>query len=404
MEGAALLEAIALVDKDMAESLAKSSTLFEPDNTVLPEPFKRQSRLKFSVAKTRFTTAPIYAHSLWLADMDCPPPSSLANSVSTFLTSHFGYQDIDIRHDISHYFERDGIIIRPEYVVDIASVVAGIALALRTFCNVGDKIMICSPTYGPLRAAVTQNNMTPVPVSFDTDLSDIDNFDTDARALIICHPNNPTGEMLSTAAQAALLSRCKQHNILVIADEVHREFHFDDKNHKLPPAPPFGYALNGGVHLNVISFCSASKAFNLATLGGASYAIIADPFLRAKYIAAVDNEHLEASPIAKLALQEAYRSHRQWQSEIVECIATNRAYAKRLLRLMKKEGTIFPNNATYFLWLDLRKQFDEDILEQCCRRGVIVGNGTQFGAPGFARLSIACHPRVIKSALLRLFY
>ncbi|MDB2330084.1 pyridoxal phosphate-dependent aminotransferase [Alteromonas sp.] len=404
MDGAVLLEAIALVENEMADDLAKSSTLFEPDNAVLAELGERQNRLKFSVAKARFATAPFYSHSLWLADMDCPPPSSLTASVSSYLTRHFGYQDIDVRRDVADYFERDELLLRPEYVVDIASVVAGIALALRTFCAADDKIMVVTPTYGPLYSAVTQNNMRPVSVTFDAVLNDIENFDAEARAIIICHPNNPTGEVLSNKAQAALLARCKQHNILVLSDEVHRDFHYDDHDFTLPSAAPFGYGLNNCIHYNVVSFCSASKAFNLATVGGASYAIVADPSLREKFIAAVDSEHLEATPISKVALKEAYGSHRRWQREIVDCVGTNRTYAKRLLRLMEKDDMITSNNATYFLWLDLRKQFNDDIYEQCSRRGVIVGNGTQFHAPGFARLSIACHPHIIKSTLLRLFY
>lgn len=407
MEGTALLDAIALVEQEMAEGLAKSNSLFEPDNAVQAFPENQQSRLKFSVAHSRFPSAPIYSHSLWLADMDCPPPSSLAATVSSYLTRQFGYQDIDVRRDITNYFERDGISLRPEYVVDIASVVAGIGLALRTFCHAGDKVMVVSPTYGPLYSVVKQNNMVPISLNLDTETDEIDsvgNFDYTARALIVCHPNNPTGKMLSSKVQSSLLARCKQHNILVISDEVHREFHFDHTDSTLPPAPPFGYEVNGGVHSNVISFCSASKAFNLATVGGASYAIVADPSLREKFVAAVDNEHLEATSLAKVALREAYGSHRQWQRELVECIGTNRAYAKRLLGLLKKDDITSSSYATYFLWLDLRKQFNGDILEQCCRRGVIVGNGTQFFAPGFVRLSIACHPHIIKSALLRLFY
>ncbi|WP_421134600.1 aminotransferase class I/II-fold pyridoxal phosphate-dependent enzyme [Alteromonas sp. A079] len=407
MKDTALLEAIANVETEMSDALAKSSSLFEPDSAVLPDSGEQQRRLKFSVAKTRFATAPSYSHSLWLADMDCVPPSSLAASVSSFMAGHFGYQDIDIRRDITDYLKRDGTIIKPEYIVDIASVVAGIALALRTFCETGDKVMVVSPTYGPLYSAVTQNKMTPVSLFLSaecSDIDDLDRFDTEARALVLCHPNNPTGSILSPKAQAALLARCKRHNILVISDEVHREFHFDQYDNRLPPVPLFGYGVGDCAHSNVISFCSTSKAFNLAAIGGASYAIIANPSLRTRFIAAVDNEHLEAAPISKIALQEAYRSHRCWQHEIVDCIGTNRAYAKRLLGLMKKENTISLDSASYFLWLDLRQLFSGDILEACCRRGVIVGNGAHCHAPGFVRLSIACHPTVIKSALLRLFY
>ena len=68
--------------------------------------------------------------------------------------------------------------------------------------------------------------------------------------------------------------------------------------------------------------------------------------------------------------------------------------------------------AGYFLWLNLESKDASRYnctsaarsFQACLDRGVMGTDGQPFGAQGFIRLNLACHPRVIEQALDRIFF
>ena len=53
----------------------------------------------------------------------------------------------------------------------------------------------------------------------------------DSRAILICNPGNPTGYLYSKEEVQKLATLVKKHNIFLVADEVYREFTYDNKTH-----------------------------------------------------------------------------------------------------------------------------------------------------------------------------
>ena len=112
-----------------------------------------------------------------------------------------------------------------------------------------------------------------------------------------------------------MYKRQAKNDILIITDEVHSEFAFNSSNEPTL-IPMFGAevsnkskgrqeSLNGGnIHTHqlprIIHINSVSKAFNLASIPGASYAVIKDKTIRETFAQAINSRHLNASNLGKL--------------------------------------------------------------------------------------------------------
>ncbi|ANB27187.1 hypothetical protein A6F57_19580 [Alteromonas stellipolaris] len=240
---------------------------------------------------------------------------------------------------------------------------------------------------------------------------------------MLCHPNNPTGTVLSEPLQHEIARFCETHNITLILDEVHSEFGFVDTETTAnnSAANTKSNTKNTAHHGNntcaikpfaidsqfaqdtIIRINSAGKAFNLSAIPAASYAIIANDELRDKFAREIDSCHLEASPVAKVALIAAYEKADDWLACVLKAIAFNRQYAQALINVLSPTTPYTLGEAGYFLWLNLNQRFVNDTFIEVCKRGVIGVDGASFNAPGYLRLNLACHPSTIKTALLRLF-
>lgn len=101
----------------------------------------------------------------------------------------------------------------------------------------------------------------PVPVPLTGYAHDLDAMAAavteDTRCVLVCNPNNPTSDVLSTERLAAFLDRIPSE-VLVIIDEAYREYVTD-------PDAADGLALRRGRD-NVCVLRTFSKAYGLATL------------------------------------------------------------------------------------------------------------------------------------------
>jgi cystathionine beta-lyase len=394
-----------------------------------------RSRLKFSSLSTRFPHAPEHAVSMWIADMDTAPSKHIAHAISAFVSSHYGYQSGDIGDVVAGRYAKQGAVIAANSVVSTASVMAAVDTALKVCTTKGDKVMVLSPTYGPLRERIAAQGLNLVDVSIDEisfketgiEINITALLDADCTAFVLCHPNNPTGTVLSETHQHDIARFCKTHNITLILDEVHSEFGFIDADATVDASSNTKTNTKHNAHYpnkvctnetgaikpfaidvpfvqdSIIRINSAGKAFNLSAIPAASYAIIANDALRAKFAKEIDSCHLEASPVAKVALMAAYEKADDWLALVLKAIAFNRQYTKALMNVLSPTTSYALGEAGYFLWLNLNERFLQNTFVEACRRGVIGVDGANFNAPGYLRLNLACHPSAIKTALLRLF-
>ncbi len=107
--------------------------------------------------------------------------------------------------------------------------------AISTLCDDGDEIIIPEPYYANYNgfAGTFNINIVAVPSTIDTGfaLPSIEEFEkkiTDkTRAIVVCNPGNPTGYLYSREELEQLAVIAKKHDIVIISDEVYREYVYD---------------------------------------------------------------------------------------------------------------------------------------------------------------------------------
>jgi bifunctional pyridoxal-dependent enzyme with beta-cystathionase and maltose regulon repressor activities len=150
------------------------------------------SRLKYSEIDTRFPLAPQDCIAMWIADMDIAPSRDIVEGVADYVKQSVGYQAMSIGEAVSTWFNNQnaGVVagstqILPEYVVGVASVIGAVNLALSIWCEPGDSVMVCTPTYGPLLEAATLNNLCVEKVSLLNGEIDPSSLSPSASAMVL---------------------------------------------------------------------------------------------------------------------------------------------------------------------------------------------------------------------------
>lgn len=127
----------------------------------------------------------------------------------------------------------------------------------------GDEIIIPEPFYPNYATAVnlTGGVIRPIPTSpengyFYADRDNIEKcINEKTRAMFITSPGNPTGNVLSADDFKLILDIVKEHDLLLVCDEVYREFVYSDE-------PLLSSLQFEGYEDNVIVIDSVSKRFS----------------------------------------------------------------------------------------------------------------------------------------------
>jgi alanine-synthesizing transaminase len=118
------------------------------------------------------------------------------------------------------------------------------SFVFRTLCNPGDEILIPDPSY-PLfayLAEIQDVKLIPYPLIYDhgwqIDFPTLEGAMTSrTSAVIVVHPNNPTGHFTKPHEIVALNNICAARELAIIADEVFLDF-------ALTAGPPSSFASN----------------------------------------------------------------------------------------------------------------------------------------------------------------
>src|SRR6266567_6510676 len=126
--------------------------------------------------------------------------------------------------------------IDPENIVLTTSTSEGYSYVFRLLCNPEDEVLVPKPSY-PLfdfLADLQDVRLVPYPLLYDhgwqIDLPTLEMAITPrTRAVVLVHPNNPTGSYVSEEEQARLNQLCREHNLALIVDEVFLDYAHDGR-------------------------------------------------------------------------------------------------------------------------------------------------------------------------------
>jgi alanine-synthesizing transaminase len=113
-----------------------------------------------------------------------------------------------------------------------------IVMAMQALMNNGDEVLIPSPDYPLWTAAASLSGGTPVHYVCDEqnewapDIDDIKSKITShTKAIVVINPNNPTGAVYSREVLQAIVDLAREHNLIILADEIYDKILYDDAVH-----------------------------------------------------------------------------------------------------------------------------------------------------------------------------
>ena len=302
-----------------------------------------------------------------------------------------------LREAIAESLQRDGMRYDPdrEVLVTVGSIEA-IAATLLASVDEGDEVLVVSPTYASYLPAIRLAGGVPrfVPLAEDA------NFDLDAeaiaaaagrrtRALLLCNPNNPTGTVFSRAQTLRMLRVAEEHDLLVITDEVYKDFVYGDQR-------IFSAAMEPSARDRIVRVCSFSKAFGMT---GWRVGFLHGPAERVTDILTVHDALVTCAPV--VSQYAALAALESGETFIAEFRAEFRRRRDHIIERLDALPHVFDYqkpNASYFVFPRVKdtipgardsRRLAAELLEHA---HVAVVPGVAFGPTGEAHLRM-CYAR-----------
>jgi aspartate aminotransferase len=178
---------------------------------------------------------------LWFGEPDLPTPQFICDAAAAAMrrgqTKYTHSRGIpELRDTLAAYMARlYGVPVDADRITLSASGMNAIMLAMQALVGPGDNVVFTTPLWpNCLRTAMIMGAearsvaLGHGPRGWRIDLDRlIASFDANTRAVFLNSPGNPTGWVMPTAEQQALLDVCRQRGIWIIADEVYARLVYD---------------------------------------------------------------------------------------------------------------------------------------------------------------------------------
>jgi len=359
---------------------------------------------------------------LWVADMDFAAPGAVAAAVAE-RAAHpiYGYAAAtDGMFDAFALWmkARHGVEVEREWLVFSPGVVPALAFSIRAFSSPGQGVAFASPAYQPFFNLTTRNarkvEASPLRLGpggrYRMDLEDLGRrLGPETPLTLLCSPHNPTGRVWERGELEDLASLACDRGTIVVSDEIHSDLVLGAARHV--PALALGGRIGERLRSRLVALYAPSKTFNIAGLQ-ASFAVIPDPGLRARFVAEMEGAGIELPNVfAARAAEVAYREGGPWLAALLDYLGANRELLASFLAERLPALSACPTEGTYLAWIDFRRSGllgveAKGVLHRFLTEeaGLWLSEGCQYGpgGEGFARLNFGCPRAVLREALERL--
>ncbi|MFC7096285.1 pyridoxal phosphate-dependent aminotransferase [Halobaculum marinum] len=175
-----------------------------------------------------------------------PARSAAVDSLERGRTSYTANRGtVELRRAIAERVTRYGQSYDPdEEILVTTGASEAVDLAFRAFVNPGDTVALPTPTYVSYEPGVRFAGGDPLPVHThhedDWALTPESLYDAgvdEADVLVLCYPNNPTGATMDADEMDAVADFCREHDLLVIADEIYAALTYDGDHESVATRP-----------------------------------------------------------------------------------------------------------------------------------------------------------------------
>ena len=292
-------------------------------------------------------------------------------------------------------FASTGQSVDPERVVLTSGTSEGYSHIFRLLCDAGDEILVPSPSY-PLfefLADLADIQLVPYPLFYDDgwgiDFASLREALTPrSRAVLVVHPNNPTGSFVKPREAAVLAEICAKREMAIVADEVFLDY--ADEFQNADSARTFAlqdaaltFTLSG---LSKISLLPQMKLAWMVVSGPES--LVQTAVARLEIIA---DTYLSPSTPVQLALPTFLALRSSLQTQLQERISANLAILDATLRESKLLARLDREGGWYAILRVPATGPDEDLAVELLERCSVMvhpGHFFNFSRDGFLVLSL----------------
>jgi cystathionine beta-lyase len=344
---------------------------------------------------------------LWVADMDFQsPPAVLAALRERVDHGVFGYttppQALEATV-LAMLEEEYGWRVAEDWLVWLPGLVCGLNVACRAVGEPDDEVLTFTPVYPPFLTAPANSRRAIVKVPlrlaagrWEADLAELELAITSrTRLLLLCNPHNPVGRVWTAAELSDIANLAERRDLIICADEIHAGLILDEEKRHIPIA-----TLSPDTARRTITLHAPSKSYNIPGLG-CSFAVIADPGLRLRFLQVMAGIVPHVTTFGYTAALAAYRHGEAWRRELLVYLRGNRELVETGVGRMPGL-TMGHVEATYLAWIDARQTGVEWPARFFEEAGVGLSDGADFDAPGFVRLNFGCPRPLLAEALRRM--
>jgi aspartate/methionine/tyrosine aminotransferase len=304
-----------------------------------------------------------------------------------------------------YYRESHALELDPQQLILTTSTSEAYSHVFRLLCNPGDEVLVPKPGY-PLfefLACLADVKLVPYSLLYDhgwqVDLDSLSKAVTErSRAVIVVHPNNPTGSYVAASEAADLNALCLRRGLALIADEV-----FLDYAHDGAARPSF--AANASAltfTLSGVSKISALPQMKFAWLAASGPGlVVADAGARLEIIA---DTFLSMNAPVQLAADVLLEQRKKMQPILRERVGANLAELDSQLQGSPACSRLRVEGGWYAILRVPAQGTDEELaIKVLCESGVIVhpGHFYDFSNDGYLVLSLITEPRQFREGVTR---
>lgn len=346
-----------------------------------------------------------------LGNPTAPPPQALLRALEEIVadppaglhryTANAGHPQV--RERVAEHLDRRGILpgARAGHVVMTAGACAATNVALRAVLEPGDEVLVLAPYFPDYPAHALNHGGVPVVVPTDAgflpDLAALERaLGPRARALIVNHPNNPSGrqypEPLLREMTELLRAAGRRYGrpVYLISDEPYREVRFTDEPFVSPAR----------LHEHGLVAYSFSKSHSI-------------PGERIGYLAVNPSMERAEELVAALAVCNRIlgfpNAPSLWQHVVSRCLDAGvdvqslRRYRDQLVAALRDKGyEVVEPEGTFYLFPRTPAHDDDAFVESLARSLLLVVPGGTFGRAGFFRMAFCVDQRTVELAIRRL--
>jgi len=349
---------------------------------------------------------------MWIADMDFKIPFEMEKAFHEVVTRGvFGYTycyEEFYNAVIDWQSDQHDVIVKKEWITLSYGTVSTIHYALQAFCQIGDSVLMNTPTYDPFDSAASKQGVTRI---YNNLIIDDGRYYIDFKALksllekhkpklyLFCSPHNPSGRIWSIEEMTKVANLCKRNNTILIVDEVHGEhIHFGKFNSALKIQEYSD---------NLILLTSPNKGFNLGGLK-TSYSIIPNENIRERFRKKLTQNSITSPNVfGIIGLICAYTECKTWLEKLNTYVKENYELFESYIEKKIPKLKVMKMESSYLAWVDIKetKLTSTQVTSiLATNAGVLVENGAHFVAngDGYIRFNLGTQKSNVLEALKRM--